>query len=108
MHNAATFCVFSHKLINNYNNYRNFRGNDQSNNRNNNDQRSPHKPRFQRQNNFRKQEKEKKEAGVTIRYHKGKIGENKIKHSLTVKGEDHVTKVTTENASEVATKNCFW
>jgi len=32
---------------------------------------------------------------VTIRYDKGKISENKIKHSFTVYREDHVTKVTT-------------
>ena len=66
-----------------------------SNNRDRNDQRrSPRSSRFRNKKNFNR-DREKKEAGVTIRFEKGKISHEKIKHSFTVYGEDEITKVNT-------------
>ena len=81
----------------NYRNNRNYGNNRNFGNRRdrNDQQRGPRSANRFRNNRNQNRDREKKEAGVTIRYEKGKISEEKVKHSFIVYGDTHETKVNT-------------
>jgi len=75
----------------NYRNNRNF-----GNRRDRNDQqRGPRNANRFINNRNQHRDREKKEAGVTACYNRGKISEEKVKHAFTVYGDEHETKVNT-------------
>jgi len=81
----------------NYRNNRNYGNNRNFGNRRdrNDQQRGPRNANRFRNNRNQNRDREKKEAGVTVRYNKGKISEEKVKHTFTVYGDEHETKVST-------------
>ena len=72
-----------------YNNKYGHGGNDQ--------QKSLHFAKSHIRNTRHNRERERKENGVTIRYDRGKISENKVNHSFLVYGETNETKVKHTN-----------